>query len=166
MKNFDNEFKEVLESMQNSFAIKISFVNDQFLKEVTKTQFPVQGLFNESDVYLLETMDQEKIIFTLIHIAGHYVQWKQDSQEKEYSFYFQENSQEIKTSSEIEKHHLHEIDSIKYSLEFLHKNNIHHLDGWFKKTFKKDQEYINALFAMRSLKETIGIFNQKFIYVI
>jgi hypothetical protein len=166
MKIYHNEYKKILESIQDNFSVKVSFVNNQFLKKITKTNFPVQGLFNEKEILLLDVMDQEKSLFTLIHIAGHYIQWKNDPQEKEYSFFFQENSEQIKTSSEIKKHHLHEIDSINYSLEFLNRNNIHHLDDWFKKSFEKDQEYINNLFTKRSLKETIGIFNQKFIYVI
>lgn len=165
MKRFDQYLNRLVPHMQEFFPVTVSFVNKEFLKSITKTKFPVQGLFNEREIFLLDTVSSEKQLFALIHIAGHYTQWKDLPWEKEYSFSFQQEGG-LKSDIEILKHYQHEIESIEYSLDFLHKQGVTDLDVWFKELFKKDQEEINNYFRSNRLEESIGELDKNFIYVL
>lgn len=165
MKDFNHYIKLLVPHIERSFSVKINWVNKEYLKSITKTDFPIQGLFNDKYILLLDKTPLEKQLFIMIHIVGHYMQWQKEQAEKDYSFSFQEDT-DFKNSEEIDKHHKHEIDSVKYSLDYLHEKEIFEMDDWFTNLFKKDQEYINNYFETKSIQETIGNINNEFIYVL
>lgn len=165
MNDFKNHLTNILQKTQMDFAIEPRFISREKMRELTRNSFEVRGVFNEQEIFIADNIGDEDKVYFLLHIVGHYLQWKESSADKEYSFFLQKSA-ESKDPLDMEKLHLHEAGSVKFSIEFLHQMDIFSLDTWFTDRFNTDQEHVDEYFGTDKSEGKIEPFNHDYIYLI
>jgi len=129
---FKSVFDKVVE-FSNSIGLQIKITEelDEFFK----------GDLDGVNIYCRK-MGYEEMLFNVLHMIGHTVQWNVDSDLKEFGSVIYKNPD----SELVEKLHNYEWEANCYGLYILHKIGVYNLDSWLHEKFVLDITYLTHFY--------------------
>lgn len=91
--------------------------------------------FNGPTVHLAKNVSAEVMLFTLLHIFGHVVDYSLDE------------GSELGEGASLEEHEASERTASQYGLALLHEIGITELDQWLSDVWHRDWEYLKGIYG-------------------
>jgi len=128
------------ERLQEALALLRAHIEERYgvPVRILDVPDPYSGDLNGEEIHLDYEEDPDVMVFNLVHLFGHTVQWNLLGQASEIG----SKGPGAYTDADLEEVVNYEREACRYGQQILHEAGIHDLDGWLSAFAASDEAYL------------------------